>query len=98
MSNDQTESRLRRMRLSNRLFPAPRRDIRFDKRLFIREIQQYLRAIEPDAEVPLIPDGVFDAATAEAVRRFQLRHGLTPDGRVDYPTWKAIVAEARRLS
>lgn len=41
----------------------------------------------------LAPDGVFGAATASAVRRFQGEHGLADDGVAGPVTWEALVVE-----
>ena len=40
---------------------------------------------------PIIVDGVFGASTADAVRDFQVAHGLPAHGRVDEATWGALL-------
>jgi len=40
--------------------------------------------------------GVYDAATAEAVRGFQRRHGLPETGEVDRTTWDALATTYNR--
>ena len=37
-------------------------------------------------------DGHFGPETEKAVREFQHQHGLTPNGRVGYQTWEALVS------
>jgi N-acetyl-anhydromuramyl-L-alanine amidase AmpD len=46
------------------------------------------------AAVGLAPNGVFDAETEAAVRQFQRRHGLVPDGIVGPRTWATVMAES----
>ncbi|MCM3870736.1 MAG: peptidoglycan-binding protein, partial [Pyrinomonadaceae bacterium] len=44
---------------------------------------------------PVLPvDAVFDSRTTTAVMEFQQSHGLTVDGIVGTPTWRALKAEA----
>ena len=70
----------------------------------VRNLQRYLRALYyfDDALSPLPVDGIFDAATEEAVRRFQRGEALPVTGRVDQSTWERLFArytkemEARR--
>lgn len=60
----------------------------------VRAMQHRLRALGylNDRAV----DGVFGATTATAVRRFQQRHGLVPDGQMGQRTWAVLFsAEAR---
>lgn len=40
---------------------------------------------------PLALTGVFDSATENAVRRFQMRNAISPSGIVDKVTWNALV-------
>ena len=58
----------------------------------VRQMQQQLNRIARN--YPAIPtiaaDGIFGAATAEAVRAFQRIFDLPPTGVVDYPTWYSI--------
>ncbi|MBR3290149.1 MAG: peptidoglycan-binding protein, partial [Clostridia bacterium] len=71
-------------------------DIRFDRALYVREVQQMLRTLAfDDARVPLISaDGIFGKETADAVAAAQQCLHMTADGRVDYPTWIALVRAA----
>lgn len=41
-------------------------------------------------EAPGEPDGVFGPLTAEALRRFQRRAGLAPDGVLGADSWAAL--------
>ena len=54
----------------------------------IRRLQQQLRllAAMDDSYLPLKADGIYGPRTADAVRRFQLRHGLSVSGKADEPT------------
>lgn len=58
----------------------------------VRQLQQQLNRIAQN--YPAIPriaeDGVYGAATAEAVRTFQGIFGLPQSGITDYPTWYSI--------
>ncbi len=45
---------------------------------------------------PQSVDGRFDAATASALRRFQVAHSLTPDGIAGTRTFRALAHSARR--
>ena len=61
----------------------------------IRDLQTMLRVIakhrgEP---LPLIPDGIYGAATMKQVSEFQKRRGLPPTGAADQTTWEAILEE-----
>ena len=92
-----TNAQLREKRLRNSS-PNPRdNDIRFDRALYIREVQEYLRRIEPDSTIALIPDGVFGPETAAAVLRFQRLVAIEETGIIDYITWMQIVEAAADL-
>lgn len=92
-----TNEQLREKRLRN-CAPNPRdNDIRFDQAQYIREMQEYLRRIEPDSEAALIPDGVFGPETTDAVIRFQRLVALEETGIIDYITWTQIVEAAADL-
>lgn len=59
----------------------------------VRSLQIYLNRISRSyPAIPKIPaaDGIFDAATEEAVRTFQSIFGLSPTGVVDQSTWYRI--------
>jgi peptidoglycan hydrolase-like protein with peptidoglycan-binding domain len=55
----------------------------------VRELQQRLSQL---AWLPETTTGVYDAATAAAVKGFQAKHGLAADGRLDQRTWHRLVA------
>lgn len=61
----------------------------------VLRIQRYLLYISNELGTDVVPtpdtDGVFDAATQEAVRRFQTYYGLVQTGTVNEATWNAIV-------
>ncbi len=93
MTNQQLREQRRR-----RCSPNPwDNDIRFDRALYIRELQEYLRQIEPNTEIAIIPDGVFGPETTDAVMRFQRLVAIEETGIVDYITWMQIVEAARGL-
>lgn len=66
--------------------------------VYVRELQEMMRVISTDdPAIPVInPDGIYGRKTAEAVRIFQARHGLSPTGTVDSETWNAIMRESAR--
>lgn len=68
--------------------------------VYVRELQEMLRVISrEDPALPVInPDGMYGRETAEAVRIFQSRRGLSPTGTVDAETWDAIVREAAAVT
>ena len=70
----------------------PANNIMHDEPLYIREIQNWLRAIAfSDERIPLIGvDGIFGPETTEAVKSFQETAGLPVTGDVDKATWEAI--------
>ncbi len=45
----------------------------------------------------IIPDGIDSAKTTQAVRNFQERNGLVPNGIVDLTTWNAIADRYREI-
>jgi peptidoglycan hydrolase-like protein with peptidoglycan-binding domain len=55
----------------------------------VRELQQRLSQL---AWLPETTTGVYDAATAAAVKGFQGKRGLDASGRLDSPTWHRLVA------
>ncbi len=63
-----------------------------EKKGHIREVQHYLRRISRDNEnIPLvIPSGIYDRRTEEAIRKFQREYGLPVTGRVDRETWDML--------
>ncbi len=73
-------------------------DIRLDRSLYVRELQSYLRALEPDEAFLVIPDGIFGPETDTAVRRFQNTVNLSETGIVDVVTWTQIVEAYRGIS
>ena len=65
----------------------------------VRNLQRYLRRLSfEDPRIPRVPiDGVFDTATAEALRAFQSAYGLPESGRADRVTWERLFEEFRRV-
>ena len=64
-------------------------------------ILQYMLALMAEfdnALVPIRPDGVFGADTAQAVRQYQSLVGLTPDGMVGRTTWDSIYRNYARAA
>ena len=64
------------------------------KKEHIRELQSYLYAISLfDKRVPqIVPDGVYDKYTEQAVAAFQRAYGLPETGETDTATWDRIAA------
>lgn len=58
----------------------------------VRSVQYYLNVISYfNPEIPTVEaTGVFDQATDAQVRAFELFYGLTPDGVVDFKTWRLM--------
>ena len=83
-------------RIPARIRPAARAgkipDVYKRQTLYIREIQNWLRALSfSDERIPLIGvDGIYGPETTEAVRAFQEIAGLPATGEVDKTTWDAI--------
>lgn len=71
-----------------------------DRRAHILELQQYLYALACcDETMPrVIPDGIYGRETALAVRAFQQKNGLRPNGETNRVTWDAIVEAYRSLT
>ncbi|MBQ9964496.1 MAG: peptidoglycan-binding protein [Clostridia bacterium] len=65
----------------------------------VRVIQYFLAVVGTfnDAVPSLVINGVFDAATVNAVTAFQQYAGLTPDGIVGERTWDALYAAYRGI-
>ena len=63
------------------------------KKAHILELQQYLYAISMfrDNIPQILPSGVYDRETAEAVKAFQREFGLPETGEVDSATWDMLV-------
>lgn len=64
-----------------------------NKKDHIYEVQNYLRTISQvnDSIPALVPNGVYDEKTEEAVRQFQREYGLPITGKIDIDTWESIV-------
>ena len=62
--------------------PLPRRLEPGEAYAGVSTLRRLLRLLrdDPDSMPPPSPDSVYSGALVEAVRRFQIRHGLTPDG------------------
>lgn len=63
----------------------------------IREIQRYLLELYyyAGSKSPVIMNGIYDAATREAVRAYQKGRALPPTGVVDRQTFNALFADYR---
>ncbi len=61
----------------------------------VRQLQVYLYDISRiDGDIPRVnPDGIYRESTADAVSAFQRKHGIYPNGRVDYKTWQKLSRE-----
>ena len=61
----------------------------------VRQIQVYLYDISRvDSDIPRVnPDGIYGSTTVESVTAFQRKHGIIPDGRVNYETFKKLSSE-----
>ena len=66
---------------------AQKRSHIFDLQTFLRRIQQ-----AEGSAAPLVPDGIWDAKTAAAVREYQQQNCLPVTGIADQRTWNAIYA------
>ncbi len=66
--------------------------IKNDQKRAVNQIQLWLRALAAGGlPIPaVIPDGIYDEKTGEAVRIFQSLSGITATGTVDYVTWLAL--------
>ena len=58
----------------------------------IRNLQRYLRQLSyAESDIPRVPvDGIFDSATEEALRAFQIKNGLEATGIADRETWDML--------
>ena len=65
----------------------------FDLQTFLRRIQQ-----AEGSAAPLVPDGIFGAETAEAVRAHQRQNGLPVSGQADRATWDSIFDAYEQLT
>lgn len=61
----------------------------YDRGNRVRQLQLLLNA-EPSTRPRLKPDGIFGQKTADAVRLFQKKHGLSVDGIAGPATWRAL--------
>ena len=63
-----------------------------DKKGHIFELQDYLRRVSRDNEnIPLVvPSGIYDKGTEDAIRKFQREYGLPVTGKVDRETWEKL--------
>ena len=66
---------------------AQKRSHIFDLQTFLRRIQQ-----AKGSAAPLVPDGIFGAKTAAAVREYQQQNNIPVTGTADFRTWTAIYA------
>jgi len=59
----------------------------------IRSLQTFLRRIAQDnTQIPLVvPDGIYNEQTKNAVSGFQTYYGLPVTGETDFDTWRKII-------
>ena len=71
----------------------------YDRENVIREIQRDLRTLYTAKVIStsVVPTGVYDRATVEAVKELQRTAGLPVTGTVDYPTWQILKDAARQV-
>lgn len=69
------------------------------KKEHIQELQKYLFVIScyDNRISPMIPNGIYDQKTQEAVRQFQEIYKLTVNGEVNETTWNKIVTVYKSL-
>jgi peptidoglycan hydrolase-like protein with peptidoglycan-binding domain len=70
-----------------------------DRKNDIQEIQTYLRIIsfqKPEIP-PVMPTGIYDSQTRDAVMKFQEQAGLPATGEIDKATWDEIVAAYKQV-
>ena len=61
------------------------------KREHIWELQMFLHGLSHVQELPhVVPDGFYGPKTAAAVREFQRKHQLRPNGEINTATWNAL--------
>lgn len=60
----------------------------------IKEIQKYLGALP--VETPIVPNGIYDGKTKDAVAAFQKSEGLTADGKVGYLTFQKLYEKYKK--
>ena len=69
-----------------------------DRKRAIYQIQSWLRTLSATGlPIPsVVPDGIYDEKTREAVGIFQGLSGINPTGSVDYLTWLALRDDYRK--
>lgn len=62
------------------------------KRQHIRELQMFLHGLSHVQDLPhVVPDGIYGPKTTAAVREFQRKHQLRPNGETNSATWNTLV-------
>lgn len=71
----------------------------YDRENVIREIQQNLRTLylANIINTSIVPTGIYDRQTANAVRELQRAARLPVTGIIDYPTWLILNDAARQM-
>lgn len=75
----------------------PQNDLTQDERMFIREIQEYLRLLSfhDRALLELNVDGIYGPHTRQAVEQFQRQYRMDVTGIMDRITWELLFAAYR---